>query len=104
MIVVLLLIIYPNPVIRLQFLLVFVWSRLQWFCVEGIFINHKNTISQQAGKRLLIRSKRSSLFPETECLSNPNGVVIPSQRSAYPISKKSIPFFEKVYTLFPKTL
>ena len=41
MIVVLLLIIYPNPVIRLQFLLVFVWSRLQWFCVEGIFINHK---------------------------------------------------------------
>ena len=92
MIVVLLLIIYPNPVIRLQFLLVFVWSRLQWFCVEGIFINHKNTISQQAGKRLLIRSKRSSYSVRTECLPNFKKVYTLFLKSLYPFSKNSIDY------------
>ena len=94
----------PKSVIRIRFLLVLVLSRLQWLYVEGLFINHKNTISQQADKRLPIRSKRIKLFPEIGCLPISNGVVIPSERSAYPISKKSLPIFEKVYTLFPETL
>ena len=31
----------PKPVIRLRFLLVLILSRLQWLCVESIFISHK---------------------------------------------------------------
>ena len=64
----------------------------------------QNTISRRADKRLLTQSKRDRLFAEIGCLPIFDGVVIPSQRSAYPFSKKSLDFFEKVYTLFPKTL
>ena len=53
---------------------------------------------------IITPSKRSSLFPKTECLPNLNGVGTQSERSAYPISKKSLDFFRIVYTLFPKSL
>ena len=74
------------------------------YLVSPCIATIKNTISQREAGKPLTRSKRSSLFSEIGCLLLSNGVPTQSERSAYPFSKKSLPFFQKVYTLFPKTL
>ena len=89
-------VIKPKSVIRLRFLLVLVWSRLQW--LRWRYICQPQKYNKSTGGQEPINPVKKESFIRG------NWVTTPFERSSYSVPTECLPNFKKVPTLFWKSL